>query len=42
MWIHIRLEIRMTTPAKFSMSGCSQSIRLPVKLRLDAKEVHVE
>ena len=32
----------MTTIAKLFMSGRSQAIRLPAKLRLDAKEVRIE
>ena len=32
----------MTVIAKLFMSGRSQAIRLPVKLRLDAKEVRIE
>lgn len=32
----------MTTTAKLFMSGRSQAIRLPAKLRLDAKEVRIE
>ena len=32
----------MSTTAKLFMSGRSQSIRLPAKLRLDAKEVRIE
>ncbi|MDB5731146.1 MAG: AbrB family transcriptional regulator [Variovorax sp.] len=32
----------MTTTAKLFMSGRSQAIRLPAKLRLNAKEVRVE
>ncbi len=32
----------MATTAKLFMSGRSQAIRLPAKLRLDAKEVRVE
>ena len=32
----------MTTTAKLFMSGRSQAIRLPAKLRLQAKEVRIE
>lgn len=32
----------MSTIAKLFMSGRSQAIRLPAKLRLDAKEVRIE
>lgn len=32
----------MTITAKLFMSGRSQAIRLPAKLRLDAKEVRIE
>ena len=32
----------MTVTAKLFMSGRSQAIRLPAKLRLDAKEVRIE
>ena len=32
----------MTVIAKLFMSGRSQAIRLPAKLRLDAKEVRIE
>ena len=32
----------MTTTAKLFMSGRSQAIRLPAKLRMDAKEVRIE
>ena len=32
----------MTTLAKVFMSGRSQAVRLPARLRLDAKEVRVE
>jgi antitoxin VapB len=32
----------MSTTAKLFMSGRSQAIRLPAKLRLDAKEVRIE
>jgi len=32
----------MTTTAKLFMSGRSQAIRLPAKLRLNAKEVQIE
>ena len=32
----------MPVIAKLFMSGRSQAIRLPAKLRLDAKEVHIE
>lgn len=32
----------MTIAAKLFMSGRSQAIRLPAKLRLDAKEVRIE
>ena len=32
----------MTTTAKLFMSGRSQAIRLPAKLRLDAGEVRIE
>ena len=32
----------MTITAKLFMSGCSQAIRLPAKLRLQAKEVRIE
>ena len=32
----------MTVVAKLFMSGRSQAIRLPAKLRLDAKEVRIE
>ena len=31
----------MTTTAKLFMSGRSQAIRLPAKLRMDAKEVRI-
>ena len=32
----------MSTTAKLFMSGRSQAIRLPAKLRMDAKEVRIE
>ena len=32
----------MSTTAKLFMSGRSQAIRLPAKLRMDAKEVSIE
>ena len=32
----------MSTTAKVFMSGRSQAIRLPAKLRMDAKEVRIE
>lgn len=32
----------MTVTAKLFMSGRSQAIRLPAKLRMDAKEVRIE
>ena len=32
----------MSVTAKLFMSGRSQAIRLPAKLRLDAKEVRIE
>ncbi len=32
----------MTVTAKLFMSGRSQAIRLPAKLRLNAKEVHIQ
>ena len=32
----------MTVIVKLFISGCSQAIRLPAKLRLDAKEVCIE
>ena len=32
----------MSTSAKLFMSGRSQAIRLPAKLRMDAKEVRIE
>lgn len=32
----------MTVIAKLLMSGRSQAIRLPAKLRMDAREVHIE
>jgi antitoxin VapB len=36
------LGIRMSTNAKLFMSGRSQAIRLPAKLRLQAQEVRIE